>query len=280
MNKTLITEEATDGQKKQVERFAEDAVIRAFSKKIFNREDLQKLIEDGDEFQADIIASIGKHSQINRFADEEVESYCGYPLDYKPKSIEDQVDILRHFFRKIGHADEKIAKQSPSGHAEAFFAIPRWQLIAETYDGAVYTVFHKIKQTRKCHPYNEYKGFVETERTARKLKMLSEQQEGCDILIVAAQFGMRYRGCSVRRARELFTGNEFGLGAFEIGCMILTHPERFNANDNLWIDCAGNNSVSCIGSLGDMIKISSCMPVNTTSSDNGSASAFLPRKIS
>jgi hypothetical protein len=34
--------------------------------------------------------------------------------------------------------------------------------------------------------------------------------------------------------------NEFGLGAFEIGCMILTHPERLISSDDLWIDCVGN----------------------------------------
>jgi hypothetical protein len=34
--------------------------------------------------------------------------------------------------------------------------------------------------------------------------------------------------------------NEFGLGAFAIGIMILTHPERLQHYDDLWIDCAGD----------------------------------------
>ena len=34
-------------------------------------------------------------------------------------------------------------------------------------------------------------------------------------------------------------GSEFGLGAFEVAIMLLTHPERLLHEDDLWIDCAG-----------------------------------------
>ena len=37
--------------------------------------------------------------------------------------------------------------------------------------------------------------------------------------------------------------NEFGLNAFAVGIMILTHPERLMDNDDLWIDCAGDEYV-------------------------------------
>jgi len=47
-----------------------------------------------------------------------------------------------------------------------------------------------------------------------------------DILVVPAQFGLRHRGRSVRRVREVMNANEFGLGVFAIGIMLLTHPER------------------------------------------------------
>ena len=36
------------------------------------------------------------------------------------------------------------------------------------------------------------------------------------------------------------SGTEFGLGAFAIGCMLLTHPERLQHSNDLWIDCAGD----------------------------------------
>ena len=33
---------------------------------------------------------------------------------------------------------------------------------------------------------------------------------------------------------------QFGLGAFAVGCMLLTHPERLQHYDDLWVDCAGD----------------------------------------
>jgi hypothetical protein len=51
---------------------------------------------------------------------------------------------------------------------------------------------------------------------------------------------MRHRGKSVRRARETFASNEFGLGAFAIGCMALVHPERYVRWEELDTDCAGD----------------------------------------
>ncbi|MEK7115128.1 MAG: hypothetical protein AAB847_02105, partial [Patescibacteria group bacterium] len=39
---------------------------------------------------------------------------------------------------------------------------------------------------------------------------------------------------------EVFTANEFGLGAFAIGIMLLTHPEREVQWEQLHVDCAGD----------------------------------------
>jgi len=241
---TLITS-VTDGQKKQVKRFAEDAVDRAIVEGVLDKDSTQKLIENGDEFQADIIASIKKHSLSNQFVDEEVESSYGYLSGYKPKGITEQTNILRQLFPGVGFADEKIAQQPLPPNTEGWFAIPRWQSVAKTYNEAVQKVLDLIRDQRKGKFYNWREGELgeqirQHERTAKKLETLGEAQKGYDILVVAAQFGLRHRGRSVRRAREVFTGNEFGLGAFEIGCMILTHPERLQHYNDLWIDCAGN----------------------------------------
>jgi hypothetical protein len=35
-------------------------------------------------------------------------------------------------------------------------------------------------------------------------------------------------------------GNEFAVGVFTIGCMLLTHPERLSTGDTLMIDCGGD----------------------------------------
>ena len=242
---TLITA-VTDGQKKQVKRFAEDAVDRAIAEGLLDKDSIQKLIENGDEFQVDITASIKKHSLSNQFADEEGESSYGYLSGYsKPKGITEQTNILCQLIPGIGFADEKIAEQPLPPNAEGWFAIPRWQSVGKTYEEALQKVLDLIKKQRGSF-YNYREGRLgakylrQLERTAKKLEALGEAQKGYDILVVAAQFGLRHRGRSVRRAREVFTANEFGLGAFEIACMILTHQDRLANYDDLWIDCAGN----------------------------------------
>ena len=72
------------------------------------------------------------------------------------------------------------------------------------------------------------------------LKILANQQAGHNILIIPVQFGLLHRGQSVRRAREVFQSNEFGLGSFQVGIMLLTHPERLVQWDQLHLDCAGD----------------------------------------
>jgi len=242
----MTTQSITSGQTKQYKRFVEDAADKALAEVGLDKDGLQKLIENGDEFQADIVASIKKHSISNQFADEEVESRYGYLSGYKPKGITEQTNILRQLIPGIGYADEKLAEQPLPANAEGWFAIPKWQSVAKTYNEAVEKVLELIKQQRKSKFCNYREGRLgvqylrQHERTVKKLETLAEQQKGYDILVVAAQFGLRHRGRSVRRAREVFIANEFGLGAFEIGCMLLTHPERLQDFDDLWIDCAGN----------------------------------------
>jgi len=239
----------TDGQKKQVKRFAEDAVDRAIAEGILDKDGIQKLIENGGEFQADIAASIKKYSVSNQFTDEEVESNSVYFKSYKPKGITEQTSILRQLIPGIGFADEKLAEQPLPPHAEGWFAIPRWQSVAKTYGEAVKKMLYLIKKQRKgkffswCESQLGPQYLRQHKRTAKKLKTLGHQQKGFAILVVAAQFGLNHRGRSVRRAREAFTANEFGLGAFEIGCMLLTHPERLRHYYNLWIDCAGDEYI-------------------------------------
>ncbi|MBU4285150.1 hypothetical protein KKF60_02220 [Patescibacteria group bacterium] len=286
----MTTQSITSGQQKQVKRFAEDAVDRAIAEGLLDKDGIQKLIENGDEFQADITVSIKKHSLSNQFADEEVKSSYGYLSGYKPKGITEQTNILRQLFPGAGFADEKLAQQPLPPNAEGWFAIPRWQSVAKTYNEAVQKVLDLIKKQRDGNFYNHREGRIgeqylrQHERTAKKLQMLGNQQTGFDILVVASQFGLRHRGRSVRRAREVFTGNEFGLGAFKIGCMILTHPERLQHYDDPWIDCAGDeyapaadgdfSRAPCFSFSGGEVRFGTDW-VGSASAHYGSASGFL-----
>lgn len=234
----------TDGQRKQYKRFVEDAADKALAEAGLDKDGLQKLIENGDEFQLRIVTGIRELSVSNQFADEEVQSSYAYPKGYKVKGITEQTNILRELFPGIGFADEKIAEQPLPPNAEGWFAIPKWQTMAATYGEAVEKVLAMIASKRKFYNYREGELGAEYLRqhakTAKMFQKLGDEQKDHDILVVPAQFGLRHKGRSVRRAREVFAANEFGLGAFAIGIMLLTHPEREVQWEQLHVDCAGD----------------------------------------
>jgi len=241
---------ATAGQIKQINRFGSDAIEKVLAELGLDNPGAQRVIEHGDEFAEAIrsaaIASLKDLSVSDKFKDEEVESSYGYLSGYKPKGLTEQTNRLRELFPGIGYANEKLAEGTLPPNAEGWFAIPRWEKIAPTYNEAVQKVLDLIKQTRNGKFYNYREGQLGPERlrqTARVQKFwetLGNEQKDNDILVVPAQFGLRHRGRSVRRAREVMQENEFGLGAFAIGIMILTHPERLMNYDDLYIDCAGD----------------------------------------
>jgi len=242
----MTTQSITSKQQKQYMRFVEDAAERALAEVRLDKDGLQKLIENGGEFQLRIIAAIRELSVSNQFVDEEVESSYGYLSGYKPKGITEQTNILRQLFPSIGFADEQIAGQPLPQNAEGWFAIPRWEKVAPTYGEAVEKVLAMIKQAQSGKFYNYREGRLGPQylrqhaKTAKAFQKLGDEQKDYDILVVPDQFGFLHRGRSVRRAREVMNANQFGLGAFAVGIMLLTHPERLQHYDDLWIDCAGD----------------------------------------
>jgi hypothetical protein len=113
---------------------------------------------------------------------------------------------------------------------------------AEKNCAAVRLIHEKIAASRNFCNYREGKITsahlrVHT-RTISALEQLGRQES--EILIIAAQLGMSHRGRSVRRAREVMRASQFGLGSFAVGIMLLTHPERLQHYDDLWIDCTGD----------------------------------------
>lgn len=238
----MITEKMTSNQRKQIVRFVEDGIDATSLQK----DGAQRLIENGGEFQVELKKLVERFSVTNQYADEEVESSYGYLSGYKPKGITEQTNRLRELFPGIGYANEKLAKASLPENAEGWFAIPRWEKVAPTYGEAVQKVLDLIKQTRNGAFYNYREGQLGSNQLRQSTKQvamfqkLGDEQNGHDILMMPAQFGIRHRGRSVRRAREVMNANECGLGAFAIGIMLLTHPECLQHYDDLWIDCAGD----------------------------------------
>jgi len=182
----------------------------------------------------------------HRYADEEVPSGYTYPKEYKgPRPIKEQIEIIGDIFNLYSiHALENAKKlpRLPKG-TEGWFAIPKWKAIAPTYNEATERMFRIIKYKRSFFNHRESRigprHLRQNSLTKKMLYKLREEQKG-DILLIAAQLGFLHRGRSVRRTLKVMSANEFGLGAFAIGCILLTHPEREVRREQLHIDCAGD----------------------------------------
>ncbi|MFC1613006.1 hypothetical protein ACFL23_01615 [Patescibacteria group bacterium] len=313
MSKTLITV-STDGQKKQYDRFIEDASDKAFLQAGLDKDKdgLQRLIGRGGEFQSSIIATIKELSVSNRYADEEVSSNYTYPPEYKgPKPIIDQITTLAKIFNLKPDSAIDYSETVPSLESfvpadalawTGWFAwidyielgrqyFPKEKNLAVLYCLGVNLVLEKIKESRPFYNHREGE-IIESKlrlssRTADAENVMRQTQKG-PILIGAAQLGMRHGNPiarSVRRARELFVPNEFGLGSLAVGSIALTHPERFVRYEELDVDCAGDEfdfgdgrffGAPCVYFFSDKVYFLA-YEISYAGSGCGAASAFLPQ---
>ena len=246
-----ITGNTTSEQQEALRRFLGEAVTAASRAAIekLDRQTAQLVLEKHARLKAEFAHSaidiVQRHTVSDRYKDEETESKREYPPMYRARPVEAQVTTLRKIFPGLGSCMERIARRPLPDAAEAWFAIPRWQAMAATYNEAVELVMEALGKQRKFA--NRMQGKLsaahlrQAERSERALALVEEQQPGSDILVVAAQLGRLHRGSSARRTRVIMMGNEFGLGAFAFGCILLTHPERLATVDALMVDCGGDD---------------------------------------
>lgn len=260
---TLTREPATNGQIKLLTRMATDATekaVKAYTDANYLSKEGAERVKGNADFvgriHAATVLALAELSNTDKFKDEEVSSTYGYLSGYAPKGLTEQCNRLRELFSGVGFANLDLLAQIEKGEvtlpvgAEGWFAIPNWiknqSIFGSAYSAALQKVLDTIKRTRNGKFYNYRDGQLDEKRLRQSAQLqkfwadLSEAQGSPDILIVPAQFGIRHRGRSVRCAREIFLINEFGLGAFAVGIMILTHPERLMHYDDLWIDCSGD----------------------------------------
>jgi len=244
---------ATKGQIRQIETVGKDALASALEALNPTKDGAQRVLES-DEF-ADAMRNAA-HTTLSsllvtdKYADEEVTSKYGYLSGYKPKPLAEQVTRLKELYPQLKDVEVPEQGELPAG-AEGWFAIPNvWKedsLLTGTYNDSVVQMLERVKKDRDGNFHNYREGQLGTDRLRQSArsemawKKISEAQGHPDILVIAAQFGLQHRGRSVRRAREVMVDqNQFGLGAFAVGIMILTHPDRLKHYDDLWIDCAGD----------------------------------------
>jgi hypothetical protein len=240
----------TDFQNAQLQEFLGSAAQTAYLAAIerLDQHSAQIVLDLAKKLKSEVAESvveiIQRHTISDKYKDEEVGSNRTYPPNYKVRPVEAQVTDLRKVFPALGSCMEKLARKPLLQGAEAWFAIPRWQAIAPTYNEAVEMALTALAAKRKFQ--NRILGRLgptylrQSERSKLAEKLMADQQQGHDFMVTAAQFGMLHRGCSARRTRVAMEGNEFGLGVFAIVCMLLTHPERLSTEDTLMIDCGGD----------------------------------------
>ena len=240
----------TDQQNRLLQEFLGDAVQEAYRTAIeqLDRQSAQTVLDMNRKLKSEVaervVEIIQRHTVSDKFKDEEVSSNRVYPPTYRVRPVEAQVTELRKLFPSLGACQERLSRKPLPGGAEAWFAIPRWQALAPTYNEAVEMMIGVLATRRKFS--NRIVGKLtdkylrQSERSKLAEKILAEQQQGNDFLVVAAQAGMLHRGSSARRTRVAMAGNEFGIGVFAFGCMLLTHPERLSTGETLMIDCSGD----------------------------------------
>jgi hypothetical protein len=149
---------------------------------------------------------------------------------YTKISLKAQAKVIKKHFgitMKLPKKSTQII--SPVEHQ---FLIPQWRKIASTYNEALQKVLDAIKSTRPFYNWVDGKIGPECLRESATKGTIPE--------IISAQFGELHKGQSVEKVRKDRKENEILLGAYEIGIMLLTHPDRLTKWEDLWIDCAGD----------------------------------------
>jgi len=232
----------TEQQNRLLQEFLGQAVQEAYRTAIeqLDRHSAQAVLDMERKLKREVAGAlveiIHRHTVSDKFKDEEVGSNRVYPPTYRVRPVEAQVTEFRKLFPSLGGCLEKLARKPLPEGAEAWFAIPRWQAV-EIVLGVLAT---KRKFSNRIIGRLGEKYLRQSERSKLAEKILAEQQEGNDILVVGAQAGLLHRGCSARRTRVAMAGNEFGLGVFSFVCMLLTHSERLSTGDTLMVDCGGD----------------------------------------
>ncbi len=241
-----------------------DLVAAAINKAGLDDDGAQRVIENGGEFQAGVRKLLAGLSVSNRYAEEEVRSTWIYPPEYGgPAPIGEQVATIAALLSlpleaTMAFVERGLPKLTLPDLAEGWFAIPTVEAIAakhfpnvkdpgERYCRALNLLIEKLAKTRALYNYREGEltpdRLTRTARTIEALTAITGEQKAA-IVIIPAQFGLRHRGRSTRRSREVFRSDEFGLGGLEVGSMAATHSKRFVRWEQLHTDCPGDDFAS------------------------------------
>lgn len=245
-------------ERKQILQLGEDALRKALEWALdevgLDRLEAQRVIEAGGVLAEDIkLALATKLVKLGRarYANEEEKPGLAYFHGSSVEPLSKQIAILCKVFGLDGQYALAYAEKLPElpPLAEGWFAVPRWQAVAENYGQALAKLLELFGRSELIDCYWKLETWMSDDtfdekhlcphvHTAQYFRQIEQAQSG-NILVVPAQLGLRHRGRSVRHSRELFSSIEFGLGSFHSGSILLTHPHRM-FRGNLGLDCPGD----------------------------------------
>ena len=270
---TLITQAApaTEGQKKHLVRLIQDALpdtkwieelVERFCSEADNAE---LLIEEGDELNVVrkyLFNEVKRLSDSSLYSDQVVTSKYGYLSGYrKACPMDEQIALLRQYDWgrdvdwSLNEVQQKLlAGRVPQG-SEGYFAVVFDQTMVTHYEEdpnidqsvpvtRVLEALYKQRNERVVNYRNnelDRTYYRRSKKSAEKMRKLWESQGSpSGILLIPAQLGIEHAGKSVLRVRRVIRGSEFLLDAYEVLQMVLTHENRLQHYDDLWIDLPGS----------------------------------------
>lgn len=145
------------------------------------------------------------------------------------KSLIKQNKILEQYLGITVKLPKNIPEQHPE--ADGIYLIPDWQKLGKTYSEALGKVMEAIVKTRDTYYW----------RKSSEISRINPAVKVPEIL--SCQLGEKYKGKSVQSVRENIPSTEILLGAYEIGIILLTHPDALKSYNDPWIDCAADQFV-------------------------------------
>lgn len=151
-----------------------------------------------------------------------------YPEQYKQKSVWDQIDMIQEVMPidfDEGEVEKILSLPLPE-RAEGLFVVPRQ---SGSYINEIEKSLSVISESRKFYSHCQFrkKDIRRQERTRQAISFIERSQKSMgDIIIIPAQFGLYYKGLSVKETERKMSPREFGLGVHEVSWMLFTHHGR------------------------------------------------------
>ena len=128
---------------------------------------------------------------------------------------------------------------------EGLFVVPKWELFAPSFAGAMERLFEAILRRReekfrnRCDAKFDLNSLLEFQQpeTNNFFQKIREQQEGSDFLIFPGQFGASHRSKPVEVVNNIKRKDEFCLDSFTVGAVLFSHMERLWNENDPWLDC-------------------------------------------